>query len=381
MMHYSIAIIGAGPYGLAIGAKLSSAGANFVILGRPMGFWRENVPVGTRLLSTRSSCSLSGDGFDYQTYTRDTGLNPQTFTSQDLVDYGLWFQRRTYLETDERVVSHLSRIDRIFHIRLESGEDISAERVVTAVGLKPFAYVPAEFAELRGRSVFHTSDLHDLNVFSGKNVVVIGSLQSAIDCAALLSERQADVEVLARTDEVRWQEGNTAPAAEPTMSRNWTLRGAMRDFMFAPRVFWQSPGFIRARELRWVMRPAADRRLVPRLNGVRFGLGRTVARASSTNGRVMLKLDDGTTRTVDHVVVGTGYRIDVNAIPFLSRELRSEIRAHAGYPVLNRKMESSAKGLYFIGATAAWSFGPLMWFIRGASLAAEIVREDLMRQS
>lgn len=346
-----------------------------------MGFWRENVPTGTRLLSTRASCSLSGSEFDYQSYVRDTGHNPETFTSADLIDYGLWFQRRTRLETDERAVLELRRIDRKFQIGLEGGDDISADRVVIAVGLQPFAHVPPEFAELRGRSVFHTSDLHDLSEFSGKKVVVIGTGQSAVDCAALLSEKQADVEVLARSNEVRWQEGYTAPAAEPSTSRHWTLRGAIRDFMFAPKVFWLSPEFIRSRELRWVMRPAADRRLVPRLNGVRFGFGRTVARASAANRIVILELDDGTRRVVDHVVLGTGYRVDVNAIRFLSRALRSETRTHAGYPVLDSSMESSAKGLYFVGASAAWSFGPLMWFIRGAPLAAEIVRADLMRHT
>ena len=106
-IHYSTAIIGAGPYGLAIAARLKAAKTDFVLLGRPMGFWRESVPCGTRLLSTPASCSLSDAEFDYRTYANGRGRVPETMAENDLVDYCLWFQRQACGDSVEQEVVEL----------------------------------------------------------------------------------------------------------------------------------------------------------------------------------------------------------------------------------------------------------------------------------
>lgn len=376
-VHHSIAIIGAGPYGLAIAARLKRANRDFVILGRPMGFWRAHVPLGTRLLSTRASSSLSEGAFDYHSYTADTETYPPIFGGDDLVAYGLWFQRKACGEVDEREVVQLTRENGAFQARLDDRSEIAADRVIVATGLLPFAYVPLELAPLRGQYVFHTSDLRDLSGFAGKQVAVIGSGQSAIDCAALLLDQNAEAEVLARAKEIRWQGSPIAPADERLTRRKWTLRRAARDFLYKPEMFWNLPAFARAKILARVLVPAADRTLMPRVSQLRITLGRTVLRATAADGKVALHLDDARTRTVDRVVVGTGYRIDPRALPFLSSELSAQIRTAAGYPLLNRKMESSVSGLYFAGAPCAWNFGPYMWFIRGAVMAARILSRNL----
>ena len=41
-----------------------------------------------------------------------------------------------------------------------------------------------------------------------------------------------------------------------------------------------------------------------------------------------------------------------------------------GYPKLGPAFESSVPGLHFIGAPAAWSYGPLMYFVSGTKYAA-----------
>jgi cation diffusion facilitator CzcD-associated flavoprotein CzcO len=47
-----VAIIGAGPYGLAAAAHLNAAnGIDIRVLGRPMSFWDEQMPRGMRLRS------------------------------------------------------------------------------------------------------------------------------------------------------------------------------------------------------------------------------------------------------------------------------------------------------------------------------------------
>ena len=99
---------------------------------------------------------------------------------------------------------------------------------------------------------------------------------------------------------------------------------------------------------------------------------------------VTVGLDDGSTRTVDHVLFGTGYRVDVARYPFLDADLASAVRTARGYPLLRPGMESSVPGLHFLGAPAAWSFGPTMRFVAGgwfggASLARALVGDAAPR--
>lgn len=376
--HYSIAIIGAGPYGLALSAKLAAAGMNFVTFGRPMGFWQENVPLGTRLISGWITCSLADDTFDYGSYLAAMrAAAPRLFMAEQFLAYGLWFQRNACPEPDRRMVTRLLREHGSYRIQLDDTSEVTADRVVIGTGLKPFAVRPAQFAGIGYGLVMHTSDLRDLSGFSGKRIAVIGAGQSAMDCAALLCEHNADVEIIVRGEEVRWKgtdESGILPE-KPT----WTLHGAIQDLRTVPQIYQRLPAFIRRRELNLVLRPAPVRSLLPRLGPARFTLGTSVAEASPTQQGVELRLSDGSTRKVDRVVLGTGYRVDLNAIPFLAPELRKSIRTYDGYPKLSSRMESSAPGLYFMGAAAASSFGRMMWLIRGARWAADTVSRALMK--
>jgi NADPH-dependent 2,4-dienoyl-CoA reductase/sulfur reductase-like enzyme len=112
---------------------------------------------------------------------------------------------------------------------------------------------------------------------------------------------------------------------------------------------------------------------VPRLADVPIQLGRSVVGVSEVDGGVELRLDDGTRRSADHVFLGTGFRIDVSRLELLAPELVSSLELVDGYPVLDRRFESSVPGLHFVGAPAAWSFGPLMRFVAGTGFAARAV--------
>jgi len=52
-METDVLIIGAGPFGLAVAAQAAHDHIEHVIIGKPMGFWRENMPKGMFL---RSAC-------------------------------------------------------------------------------------------------------------------------------------------------------------------------------------------------------------------------------------------------------------------------------------------------------------------------------------
>src|SRR5436305_12401870 len=54
-----VAIVGAGPYGLSLGAHLSAAGVPFRQFGLPMQWWREAMPAGMYLKSQGVASNLS----------------------------------------------------------------------------------------------------------------------------------------------------------------------------------------------------------------------------------------------------------------------------------------------------------------------------------
>src|SRR4029077_19202874 len=65
-------------------------------------------------------------------------------------------------------------------------------------------------------------------------------------------------------------------------------------------------------------------------------------------------------RAYDHVIAGTGYRIDIARVGCLSEDLRARVATRGGYPALTRNGESTVPGLYFAGALAAFGLGPSM---------------------
>jgi FAD-dependent urate hydroxylase len=114
------------------------------------------------------------------------------------------------------------------------------------------------------------------------------------------------------------------------------------------------------------IRPAGAAWLPPRLTEVPIVLGRTVVSVTARDARLHVTFADGDTQTVDHLLFGTGYRVDITRYPFLTDGLTARIRRAGGYPLLGRGMESSVPGLHFLGAPAAWSFGPIARFVSGS---------------
>src|SRR2546421_104917 len=55
----AVAVVGAGPYGLSAAVHLAGAGVDVRLLGRPMEFWREHMPDGMLLRSTRRASDIA----------------------------------------------------------------------------------------------------------------------------------------------------------------------------------------------------------------------------------------------------------------------------------------------------------------------------------
>jgi hypothetical protein len=86
---------------------------------------------------------------------------------------------------------------------------------------------------------------------------------------------------------------------------------------------------------------------------------------------VHLRLDNGSERQVDHVLLGTGYEVNIARYNFLAPELVADVRQLGGYPDLGPGFSTSVSGLHFVGATAARTFGPLLYFVAGTEFASK----------
>ena len=112
-------------------------------------------------------------------------------------------------------------------------------------------------------------------------------------------------------------------------------------------------------------RLSATADVVLRQRGVDIRTGTSVEEATRTG----VRLSDGTDRSVDHLLLGTGYQVDVARYAFLAPSLVSKIHRVKGYPVLGSGFETSVPGLHILGAPAARTVGPIMQFVSGTRYA------------
>ncbi|KAA6221100.1 NAD(P)/FAD-dependent oxidoreductase [Streptomyces albofaciens JCM 4342] len=388
-MNTPVAVIGAGPYGLSTAAHLRARGVPVRVFGRPMVSWREHMPAGMLLKSTPVASSIDTpqaghslrdfcDAVGERRYESDWDIIPvETF-----VRYGEWFQQRLVPDLEQVRVVSADRRAGGFELKLDSGEQFRARAVVVATGLTGFARLPRELAAAvpDGPSptgpVSHSYQHRDLSVFAGRDVVVIGAGQSALESAVLLAENGArSVRVVARG---RTAVGFGAPPDRQPKLRPETPFGnawSLYAFTYYAGGFRHLPAPARRYLVRRVLGPLGAWWLRERFVGrVQVTAGRQVVRARVEDGRPVLTLrgPDGRTGELaaDHVLAATGYRVDLAAMDFLGQGLRTGITVSGGGPRLDAGFGSSVPGLYFTGLPAAASFGPVMRFVCGTEFAS-----------
>jgi thioredoxin reductase len=390
-------IIGAGPYGLSVAAHLRHQGIPFRIFGRPMDSWLQHMPKGMMLKSDgfasdiydpeqaftlRQFCAESGIKY------ADTGVPVQLET---FGAYGLAFRDRMVPELEDKMVANVDRSPGGFVVRLEDGEAIQARRVVLAIGITHFEYIPESLAQLPPEFLSHSARHREVEPFRGRSVIVIGGGASALDLAGLLQEAGAQVQLVTRRSELKF---HSQPTGKP---RSWWqqirhpqsgLGPGMRSRFFAdaPAAFYYLPEGLRLEIVRKTLGPSGGWFIRDKVIGkVPLHLACTPQGADVQNGKVRLSIQaaDGSKREVvaEHIIAATGYRVDLERLKFVSSEIRSKIRTVGGAPVLSTGFESSVPGLYFAGVAAANSFGPVMRFAFGAGFAARTITRALAKSA
>lgn len=352
-----------------------------------MQFWANQMPAGMLLRSPRVASTISDPrrAFTLEAYEASAGIQAkQRVPLETFVDYGKWFRNQLGETLRTTGIRNVTRENGHFRVTLADGDTLRSRRVVVAAGIGPFAKKPAPFTELEPAHFSHCYEGRQPAEFAQKRVAVIGAGQSALESAALLQEAGADVEVIARLPELRWIGRHKwlhemGPLSAMLYSKHDVGPIGISRLVAMPRLLSYFPVKLRDKIRTRAVRPAGAPWLGPRLKAVRISVGRQVKAARSDSHEARLTLDDGSERRVDHVVLGTGYRVEISRYSFLDAALTSEVSQFDGYPRLAAGFRSSIPGLHFIGAAAAKSFGPLLYFVAGTEFASQRLTDYIRR--
>lgn len=403
-MIHPVAIIGAGPFGLSTAAHLRARGVPVRVFGEPMVSWRDHMPEGMLLKSTPIASNIDAPqrGHTLVDYCDAAGI-PRLVTDEDIIPvetfiaYGEWFQNKLVPELERVRVVSVDRKDgrngsdgsEGFELKLDSGELFAARAVVVATGLSGLAHLPVELAGAATDGatptgpVSHSSQHHDLTRFSGKELIVVGAGQSALETAALAAEAGAQVRVVSRGKGAvdfgapPWQQPRLRP--ESPFGRAWSLWA----LSYYPQPYRYLPAQARHHLVRRVLGPLGAWWLRDRFDG-KVGVREVsrIVRAEARDGHPVLSVQTHGGRTeelsADHVIAATGYRVDIAAMDFLGHELRTELAVSRGTPKLGAGYRSSVPGLYFTGLPAAASYGPVMRFVCGTEFASPRLAKHLV---
>src|SRR5688572_14728877 len=316
----SLLIIGAGPFGLAVSAYAKRCNIDHVIVGKPMGFWKANMPSGMYL---RSQCDWHYDPFNEDTierYLETLRLKPADVEPLALdfyLGYCEWFQKQKAIAVLPEWVQRLDYTNDgspCFEAVLQNGQIITAKNVVLALGFSYFKNVPEPYPSLFPAQRFgHTCDLVDFEPLKGKRVLVIGGRQSAFEWAAMINEQDAE--------RVHLSYRHPTPAFKPA---DWTWVNPLVEAMVA------DPGWFRRKtaeekeqvnhrlwlEGRAKLEPWLAERITKDTITL-FPQSQVTSCQEWPDGTLEVGLN-GSTLIVDQIILATGYKVKVSQVPLLA---------------------------------------------------------------
>src|SRR5438034_2531442 len=124
---FDVAVIGAGPYGLASAAHLHAAnGLDIRVFGEPMSFWERQMPHGMMLRSPYVASNIADPEqeltLDSYGSARGKPLEKPVGLDQ-FVNYGRWFQSQSFPTLDTRQVKSVDA-NGAFRLELADGEAV-----------------------------------------------------------------------------------------------------------------------------------------------------------------------------------------------------------------------------------------------------------------
>ncbi len=370
-------IVGAGPFGLSLAAYCAQHGLDYTLVGKPMEFWQSHMPQGMYL---RSACDWHLDPANVATIERFVALQGRTpadvepLCLQFYLNYAKWFQEQQRIAPLPVYVDRLDHVDGEtyrYHATLEDGRVLRARHVALAVGFKYFKHLPADLMAILPEGRFsHTCDLVAFDALARKCCLIVGGRQSAFEWAALLHEAGAAAVHLS------YRHGSPAFAAA-----DWSWVAPIVDAIA------QDPGWFRRlpepEQAAVVQRLWAEGRLklepwlAARVQQSGISLWprtQIVACDVKPGGELVAHLDSGERLLIDHIILATGYKVDLRKIPFVAKgNVAAMLSTHNGYPVLDERFQTNLPGLFMTSMAANQDFGPFFGFTVSTRTSAKLI--------
>jgi FAD-dependent urate hydroxylase len=372
-------VIGAGPYALSAAALARERGIETVVLGRPMGFWREHMPEAMFLRSGPDWHLDAAGVHTFEAYLHERGVRAEDVDPIPIglfLDYAEWFRRVKGVEVREDLATGLVKADGGFEATLESGARITADAVIAAPGIRHFANLPDWAGELPPERAAHSCDVVRFGDLGGQRVLIVGGRQSAYEWAALAGEHGAErIDVVHRHDVPRFERVSwsfvDAPMRSTVQTPGWWRRLPAGEREAIGRRFWEAGRLT----LEWWLTPRLANAHLHRWPGTEVAQVR-----APSDGPLRMRLSNGERLDVDRVIFASGYRPDLARVPYLAQTLDA-IEVRDGFPVLDEALGTTLDGLYMPGFPATQDFGPFFGFVRAAPAAATLIVDDLVARS
>jgi len=376
-METDVLILGAGPFGLALAAQAAHDGIRHLIVGKPMEFWRANMPKGMYL---RSACDWHLDPQNVHTveaYVKSLGKTADDVEPLSLdfyLSYCDWFQQQKKIEPRSLFIEQLERKEQ-FVATCFDGETIRANRVVLAPGFKHFAHIPTELKKKLPQGQFqHTAEFVDFSDAKDQRYLIIGGRQSAFEWAALLLEAGAAV--------VHISHRHASPAFA-VAHWDWVIPvvdNIANDPQWFRRLSQDEKDEVNHRlwaEGRLKIEPWLE----PRLQDDRLHIWphtELVNCEQQASNELYASLSNGESVCVDNIVLATGYKVNITQLPYLAAgEVLEELETRNGFPVLDDHFETSVPGLFITSMPATQDFGPFFGFTVSVRTSAKLICERL----
>jgi thioredoxin reductase len=373
-------IIGAGPFGLAMAAHAKRLGIDHIIVGKPMEFWKMNMPEGMYL---RSTCDWHLDPDNEHTidkYLQVKGIactDIEPLSKQFYLSYTQWFIDQKKIDAIPSYVQRLDYANGNYTAETDNGISIHSKFVVVATGFKYFKYLPEKIINyLPAGSYSHTCDFVDMSLMKGKRVLILGGRQSAFEWAALLFEAGAvsvDLSYPHGTPEFiapdwSWVTPMVNKLAEdPLWFRNLS-QGEKDDVV---KKMWA--------EGRLKLEPWLSPRVMKKSVHL-FPFTKFVVCVQLANGELKVLLDKGQKITADHIIFATGYKVNITKLPFLTKgNILSKLALHNNFPLLDEYFQTNLPGLFITSMSAAQDFGPFFGFTIAVRTSAKLIGKALMK--
>jgi FAD-dependent urate hydroxylase len=378
MNHTQFLVIGAGPYSLATAAYTKHLGVETTVVGKPLDFWKTNMPRGMFLRSGPDWHLDARDVNTFEAYLQTRGLTHQQIKPVPLdtfLDYVSWFMGQYDLQTHPAYVTRLEKSNGGYTATLDDGSLMHAEQVLLGLGFAFFKHAPRELVEkLPEGSYVHTCDTVDFEFYRGKRVLIVGGRQSAFEWAAMIHERGAqEVHITHRHATPRFEEPNwnwVQPLVRRTLDDHaWWRKLTPEEQEKIRHDFWA------------VGRLTLEAWLDARVHQPTITIHEKtvmVAVNAREDKTFDVLLDDNSQFNVHHIILATGYRPNVSNVTFLDRAtILNSLETAEGFPNLGTEFQTTLPNLYVTGLAATRDFGPFFGFTVACPVSAKIIGDQV----